>query len=76
MRAQRAARSHLFARSERAADLGANVVVWNEMATLVSTSGEAALAARGQAFAKERGVILLMSYGVVKSAHPFHDANK
>jgi apolipoprotein N-acyltransferase len=66
----------LFARSERAADLGAKVVVWNEVATLVSVAGEAALAMRGEAFAKERRVLLLMAYGVVDSVHPFHYANK
>ena len=62
----------LFARSERAADLGARAVVWNEIATLVSGEGEAALAARGRAFAERRGVLLLMAYGVVRSVHPFH----
>jgi apolipoprotein N-acyltransferase len=66
----------LFARSGRAADLGAKVVVWNEMATLTSVAGEAALVARGQAFARERGVLLLMAYGVVESMQPFHDVNK
>jgi apolipoprotein N-acyltransferase len=66
----------LFARSERAADLGAKVVVWNEIATLVGGSSEAALAARGRAFAMQRGVLLLMAYGVVQSVHPFHYANK
>ena len=66
----------LFARSARAANLGARVVVWNEMATVVSVAGEAALTSRGQAFARERGVVLLMAYGVAKSMHPFHDANK
>lgn len=72
----RALDSQLFARSARAADLGARVVVWNEMATLVSVAGESALVARGRAFAQERGVMLLMAYGVVESMHPFHDANK
>ncbi|WP_166265600.1 nitrilase-related carbon-nitrogen hydrolase [Marinobacter caseinilyticus] len=66
----------LFARSARAADRGAQVVVWNEMATLVSVTGEGALAARGQAFAREREVMLLMAYGVVDSMDPFHDTNK
>lgn len=66
----------LFARSARAADLGARVVVWNEMATLVSVAGEDALASRGQAFARDRGVMLLMAYGVVESMSPFHDVNK
>jgi len=66
----------LFARSDRAADLGAQVVVWNEMATLVTVAGEPALAARGQSFARDRGVMLLMAYGVVESIHPFRDTNK
>jgi apolipoprotein N-acyltransferase len=68
--------SALFARSARAADLGATVVVWNEMATVVSATGEAALVARGQEFARRRGVVLLMAYGVATSLHPFHDVNK
>jgi len=72
----RAFDNELFARSARAADLGAKVVVWNEMATVVSTAGEAALASRGQAFAKERSVLLLMAYGVATSVRPFHDVNK
>lgn len=66
----------LFARSERAADLGARAVVWNEIATLVSGEGEAALAARGRAFAERRGVLLLMAYGVVRSTRPFQYTNK
>jgi apolipoprotein N-acyltransferase len=66
----------LFARSARAADLGARVVVWNEMATVVTVAGEDALTSRGQAFARQRGVMLLMAYGVAKSMRPFHDANK
>jgi apolipoprotein N-acyltransferase len=68
--------NELFARSARAADLGAKVVVWNEMATVVSMADEGSLIARGQAFARERGVVLLMAYGVVTSVHPFHDVNK
>ena len=66
----------LFSRSARAADLGAKVVVWNEMSTVVNAAGESAFVARGQTFAKERGVMLLMAYGVVKSMHPFQDVNK
>ena len=66
----------LFARSAKAADLGAHIVVWNEMATLVTVAAESALIARGQAFAKDRGVMLLMGYGVATSLHPFRDANK
>lgn len=66
----------LFARSERAADLGAEVVVWPEIATLVMLEGEAPLAERGRAFARERGVILLMAYAAVESTQPFHYINK
>jgi apolipoprotein N-acyltransferase len=66
----------LFARSARAADHGAKVIVWNELATFVSRASEPAFAARGQTFARERGVMLVMAYGVVESLQPFHDANK
>ena len=66
----------LFARSARAADHGAKVIVWNELATFVSLASEPAFVARGQAFARERGVMLVMAYGVVESLQPFHDANK
>jgi len=72
----RALDGELFARTARAADLGASVVVWNEMATIVTVPGESALAARGQAFARERGVTLLMAYGVATSLRPFRDVNK
>jgi len=66
----------LFARSARAAGLGAKVVVWNEMATLVTVAGEPALVSRGRAFAIEHKVMLLMAYGVVTSMRPFRDVNK
>jgi apolipoprotein N-acyltransferase len=66
----------LFARSARAADHGAKVIVWNELATFVSLANEPAFAARGQTFARERGVMLVMAYGVVESLGPFRDVNK
>jgi apolipoprotein N-acyltransferase len=66
----------LFRRSARAAERGAKVVVWNEMATLVTVPGESALAARGRAFARDRGVMLVMAYGVFDSLQPPHDTNK
>jgi len=66
----------LFRRSALAVDRGAKVVVWNEMATLVTVPGESALAARGQAFARDRGVMLVMAYGVFDSLRPPHDTNK
>jgi len=66
----------LFARSARAADHGAKVIVWNELATFVSRASEPAFDARGQTFAKDRGVMLVMAYGVVESLQPFRDVNK
>lgn len=60
----------LFVRTTRATDLGAKVVVWNEVATLVTRATEPALVARGQAFAKARGVLLVMAYGVFETARP------
>jgi apolipoprotein N-acyltransferase len=72
----RALDDELFARSLRAVALGAEAVVWDEIGTLVSKGGEAALVARGQAFAAEHEVLLLMAYGVVDSVKPFHYINK
>lgn len=72
----RALDGELFARSQRAVDQGATVVTWNEVATLTGVSGEAELTSRGQSFARSRGVLLLMAYGVVDSVRPFHYANK
>jgi apolipoprotein N-acyltransferase len=66
----------LFARTERAAELGAEVIVWNELATLVMLDGEPTLTARGRALAMRHGVMLLMSYGAVDSMQPFHYINK
>lgn len=66
----------LFARTERAADLGAQVLVWNEMSTLVSPESEASLVDRGQALARRRGVLLLMAYGVLTESRPFQWVNK
>lgn len=72
----RAFDEELFVRTNRAVELGARVVVWNEVATFVSPAGEAALVARGAAFARQRGVMLLMAYGVADSMRPFHYINK
>ncbi len=68
--------NELFACSEKAVALGARVVVWNEVATVVSASGEQALASRGQSFAKNNNVLLLMAYAVVVSTHPLYYVNK
>ena len=51
--------AELFARTSRAADPHAKVIVWNEIATVVTPSGENDLALRGLALARERGVLLL-----------------
>ena len=72
----RARDGELFARSGRAVDRGAAVVVWNEVGTVVSVASEAALVSRGQAFAKDRGVLLMMAYAVVDSTAPLHYRNK
>ncbi len=60
----------LFTRSARAADLGARIIVWPEIATLVTRATEPALIARGQAFAQRHEVALLMAYGVFETARP------
>lgn len=65
-----------FARTEKAAALGAKTVVWNEAATIVAPADEAAFTARGQAMAKDKGIFLVMAYGVLLSADPFHWENK
>ena len=54
----------LFERSARAADRGARIVVWNEAATLVDRADERAFLERGKRFARERGVDLVLAYGV------------
>lgn len=66
----------LFARTAQAADLGARAIVWNEAATLVTEGGEEALLARARAFAKERGVLLMVAYGTALSLQPFHWRNQ
>lgn len=66
----------LFARSELAARRGAQLVVWNEVATIVDRGEEEeALVARGVAFAKEHQVDLVMAYGIVLSRAPFRIDN-
>ena len=68
--------NELFARTEKAAELGAKVVVWNEVATVVTTPGEEALVSRGRELAMKQNILLCMAYGVVVSTHPFYYANK
>jgi apolipoprotein N-acyltransferase len=68
--------TELFARTEHAADLGAKVLAWNELSTLVTPESEATLVDRGRALAHRRGVLLLMAYGVVTQTSPYTCVNK
>jgi apolipoprotein N-acyltransferase len=54
----------LFAASLAAVERGAELVVWNEAATIVSGGAEAAFLERGQQFAREHGVDLVMAFAV------------
>ena len=56
----------LFAASLAAVERGAELVVWNEAATIVSGGAEAAFLERGQQFAREHGVDLVMAFGVTQ----------
>ena len=60
----------LFARSALAVQRGAQLVVWNELATLVDPAGEPALLEQGAAFAREHQVDLVMAYGRLDSREP------
>jgi hypothetical protein len=72
----RSRNDQLFARSMRAAALGACVVVSNEVATITDQAGEAALAARGQGLAAERRVALMMGCSVIESMQPLFHTNR
>lgn len=71
----RGAEDVLFARSDLAVARGAQVVVWNEVATLVDPGEEPPLAARAAAFARAHGVDLVAAYGVVRSRAPLRYEN-
>ena len=61
----------LFDLSRREARAGAKIVVWSEANAFVHTDHEEALIERGQKFAREEQVILLMSlYTVYPGEHP------
>lgn len=66
----------LFARTRTAAARGAELVVWNEVATLVTPADEARLVARGQDAARALGVELVLAYGVVERTAPLLIDNK
>lgn len=66
----------LFERTEAAARRGAELVIWNEVATLVDAGAEeAALVARGAAAARRLGIDLVLGYGAVLSRAPFRIDN-
>ncbi len=53
----------LFAKTQRAAALGARLVAWNECATLVEPSREDAFVERGRIVAAKLGIDLVLAYG-------------
>jgi apolipoprotein N-acyltransferase len=60
----------LFAKTERAAVLGAKLVAWNECATIVEPAQESAFVERGRALASRLGIDLVLAYG----AYPERDS--
>lgn len=66
----------LFARTARAVSAGADVVVWNEGATAVSPSDEAAFLARAATFARDHGVDVVFAYVVLLEEGDYLYENK
>ncbi len=66
----------LFARSLTAAQRGAELIVWNEAATIVTPAHEADLLARGRQFAREHRVELVLAYAVLLSQSPVRFDNQ
>jgi apolipoprotein N-acyltransferase len=66
----------LFARTRIAASRGARVVVWNEVATLVSPADESHFVARARRTAQELGIDLVLAYAVLESEAPLLMDNK
>ena len=60
----------LFMRSERAVKFGAKVIVWPEIATVMTQETEPSVVTRGEEFARKHRVALLMAYGVFETAKP------
>ena len=71
-----AAVDELFARSERAADLGAELVVWNEAAAMLRADWETNTIARGRELSRRRGIELVMGYAVLVDEDPFTFRNE
>lgn len=66
----------LFERTAIAAGLGAKVVVWNEVGTMIKPADEPAFVERGRALAREKGISIIMAYGVLRSSRPLLFENK
>lgn len=66
----------LFERSSEAVQAGAEVIVWNEGATLLRQEEESDAVEKGKLLAKEWGVDLVMAYIVLLSEKPFQFDNK
>lgn len=66
----------LFARTELAGQRGAELIVWNEAATIVRPADEPRLIARGQAAARALGAELVLAYAVLEDDAPLRLDNK
>jgi len=66
----------LFARTRTAAERGARLVVWNEIATLIDPDQEDALTTRARQTARELGIDLVLAYGVLETKQPVLFDNK
>jgi apolipoprotein N-acyltransferase len=66
----------LFARTERAAAQGAQLVAWNEAAAFVEPEGEAALTVRAAETAQRLGIDLVIAYAVLESREPLMFSNR
>jgi apolipoprotein N-acyltransferase len=65
----------LLERTELAARRGAQLVVWNEIATIVDPAEEPALLARAAELARAHRIDLVVAFGVVVSRAPFRVEN-
>ena len=66
----------LFARTQLAGERGAQLIVWNEAATIVLPADEPRLIARGQAAARALGAELVLAYAVLEEDAPLRLDNK
>lgn len=66
----------LFARTQLAGERGAQLIVWNEAATIVLPADEPRLIARGQAAARALGAELVLAYAVLEDDAPLRLDNK